>query len=49
VAERFLRAEHLDTLLVAPDVASLIDRLRAFRHPGLDKRLDRPGTDQPRC
>jgi uncharacterized protein (TIGR00730 family) len=46
VAERFLRSEHRDTLLVDRDPATLIDRLATFEHHAYDKWLDRRNADQ---
>jgi uncharacterized protein (TIGR00730 family) len=46
VNERFLRAEHLDTLLVERNAAALLDRLATYQHHARDKWLDRPGVDQ---
>jgi uncharacterized protein (TIGR00730 family) len=46
VNERFLRAEHRDTLLVERDAAALLDRLGSFEHRAHDKWLDRAVTDQ---
>lgn len=36
-AERFLRSEHLDSLLVATDAEEMIARMERFRAPGLEK------------
>jgi uncharacterized protein (TIGR00730 family) len=50
VTERFLRAEHRDTLLVDTDSAVLLDRLAAFRYSGQDKWMDTqsvPNTRSP--
>ena len=44
VTERFLRAEHLDTLLVDPDPAGLLARLAAAHPAAVDKWLDRLGS-----
>ncbi len=41
VSERFLRAEHRDTLLVDTDAAALLDRFAAYTHTAADKWLDR--------
>jgi hypothetical protein len=41
VRERFLRAEHLDTLLIERSAPALLDRLASFEHPAVDKWLDR--------
>jgi uncharacterized protein (TIGR00730 family) len=46
VNERFLRAEHLDTLLVERAAATLLDRLGSFEHRAQDKWLDRRPSDQ---
>ncbi len=51
VNERFLRAEHLETLLVERSPAALLDRLAAHRHRLPDKWIDRgqavPNTRSP--
>jgi hypothetical protein len=51
VAERFLRAEHLETLLVSQEAGALLDELAAYQPKGLDKWLDRgqvvPNTRSP--
>lgn len=49
VQERFLRAEHRDTLLVDTSAESLLDRLAGYRHQAADKWLDRqvPNTRSP--
>ncbi len=51
VAERFLRAEHLATLLVSQEPEALLDELAAHRPKPLDKWLDRgqvvPNTRSP--
>jgi uncharacterized protein (TIGR00730 family) len=47
VAERFLRAEHRDTLLVERDGALLLDRLSSFRYQARAKWLDRGGQTVP--
>jgi len=44
VNERFLRAEHLDTLLVEQYPAALLDRLASHEHRAFDKWLDRDQT-----
>jgi hypothetical protein len=44
VNERFLRAEHLDTLLVEQHPAALLDRLASHEHRAFDKWLDRDQT-----
>jgi uncharacterized protein (TIGR00730 family) len=41
VSERFLRAEHLATLLVEQDAAALLDQLASYRPHAADKWLDR--------
>jgi uncharacterized protein (TIGR00730 family) len=46
VSERFLMAEHLETLLVERDAAALVDRLGAYQHLARDKWLDRRSSDQ---
>jgi uncharacterized protein (TIGR00730 family) len=43
VDERFLRAEHLETLLVEREPAVLLDLLASHQHQTLDKWLDRGG------
>jgi hypothetical protein len=43
VEERFIYAEHRDTLLVERDAAALLERLGSFVHPARDKWLDRGG------
>jgi uncharacterized protein (TIGR00730 family) len=43
VNQRFLRAEHLATLIVSQDPEALLDELAAHRARPLDKWLDRPG------
>jgi uncharacterized protein (TIGR00730 family) len=48
VNERFLRAEHLDTLLVERSASALLDRLASYRHRAADKWLDRPSVDLER-
>jgi uncharacterized protein (TIGR00730 family) len=40
VNERFLRAEHLETLLVERDATVLLDRLASFQSRAVDKWLD---------
>jgi len=45
VDERFLREEHLKTLLVERDAGALLDRLAAYEHPAVDKWLDRKLAD----
>jgi uncharacterized protein (TIGR00730 family) len=51
VDERFLRAEHLDALLVERDAPALLDRLASYEHRARDKWLDRdqavPNTRSP--
>ncbi len=46
VAERFIRREHVDTLLVESDAAMLLDRLHSFEHVARDKWLDRTDAGQ---
>jgi uncharacterized protein (TIGR00730 family) len=46
VNERFLRAEHFETLLVERDPGALVDRLATYEHHAVDKWLDRRGADQ---
>jgi uncharacterized protein (TIGR00730 family) len=46
VNERFLPAEHLETLLVERDAGLLLDRLGSHQPRVLDKWLDRPSNDQ---
>jgi uncharacterized protein (TIGR00730 family) len=46
VNERFLRVEHLDTLLVERDAGILLDRLASYQHRAVDKWLDRRSGDQ---
>ena len=41
VAERLLRAEHRETLLVATDASALLDQLAGYEHRATDKWLDR--------
>ena len=41
VAERLLRAEHRQTLLVSGDAPELLDALASYRHEATDKWLDR--------
>ncbi len=41
VNERFLRAEHLATLIVSQDPGALLDELAAYEPRTLDKWLDR--------
>jgi hypothetical protein len=45
VAERLLRAEHRDTLLVSTDAASLLAALEGYEHRAEDKWLDRRGAE----
>jgi uncharacterized protein (TIGR00730 family) len=51
VNERFLRAEHLDALLVGRDAPALLDLLASYEHRARDKWLDRdqavPNTRSP--
>ncbi len=41
VAERLLRAEHRETLLVSTDASALLDQLSGYEHRATDKWLDR--------
>jgi hypothetical protein len=41
VAERLLRAEHRNTLLVSADAPELLDQLAGYQHAATDKWLDR--------
>lgn len=41
VAERFIRAEHRDMIVVEDDPARLIERLRAWQMPEVSKWMDR--------
>lgn len=43
VQERFIRAEHRDTLLVESDAEAMLERLGSFERPVVDKWLDRDG------
>jgi hypothetical protein len=45
VNERFLRAEHFETMLVERDPEALLDRLASHRPRLLDKWVDRRGAD----
>jgi predicted Rossmann-fold nucleotide-binding protein len=45
-AQRFLKSEHLDTLLVDENVENLLDRFAQFDHKPLDKWIDRKPTDR---
>jgi uncharacterized protein (TIGR00730 family) len=45
VAERLLRAEHRDTLLVSDSGSELLDRLGSYRHEATDKWLDRRAAE----
>jgi uncharacterized protein (TIGR00730 family) len=45
VAERLLRAEHRQTLLVSADAAELLDALAGYRHTVTDKWLDRRAAE----
>jgi uncharacterized protein (TIGR00730 family) len=51
VNERFLRAEHFQTLLVESEAGTLLDRLGSAEHPTIDKWLERsqavPNTRSP--
>jgi uncharacterized protein (TIGR00730 family) len=44
VDERFLRAEHLETLIVSEDAGALLNALAAHKPRVLDKWLDRPSA-----
>jgi uncharacterized protein (TIGR00730 family) len=46
VNERFLRAEHFETLLVERDPGALLDRLASHQPRALDKWMDRRDGDQ---
>jgi uncharacterized protein (TIGR00730 family) len=46
VNERFLRAEHLDTLLVHTDPGALLDALASHQHRAVPKWIDREPTDR---
>ena len=48
VNERFLHAEHLETLLVDGSAPVLLDRLASHTHRAVDKWLDRSGDDLER-
>jgi uncharacterized protein (TIGR00730 family) len=45
VAERFLRAEHRDTLLVSASAAEMLDALEGYEHRATDKWLDRRAAE----
>jgi hypothetical protein len=45
VNERFLRAEHFETMLIERDPGFLLDRLASHRPLALNKWLDRRGID----
>jgi uncharacterized protein (TIGR00730 family) len=45
VNERFLRAEHFETMMVERDPEALLDRLASHRRRVLDKWVDRRGAD----
>ena len=45
VNERFLRAEHFQTLLTEHEPGALLDRLATYEHPAVDKWLDRKFAD----
>ncbi len=47
VNERFLQAQHLETLLVARDPAGLLDLLGSHQHRAVDKWLDRERAEIP--
>ncbi len=44
VDERFLRAEHLEALIVSKEPGALLDALAEHRPHVLDKWLDRSGA-----
>ena len=44
--QRFLKSEHLDTLLVDENVENLLDRFAQFDHKPLGKWIDRKPTDR---
>lgn len=46
--ERFLRNEHLDSLLIETDSVALLDRMATFRAPRLGKWWDRPPSPTER-
>jgi uncharacterized protein (TIGR00730 family) len=46
VSERFLQAEHLETLLIERDAGLLLDRLADQQPLGRTKWLERPGANQ---
>ncbi len=46
VDERFLMAEHLETLIVSHDADALLDLLASHQHRTIDKWLDRAGDDR---
>ena len=45
VAERLLRAEHRDTLLVSDSAPELLDALEGYEHRATDKWLDRRAAE----
>jgi uncharacterized protein (TIGR00730 family) len=45
VAERMLRAEHRDTLLVSASAAEMLDALEGYEHRATDKWLDRQAAE----
>ena len=45
VAERLLRAEHRDTLLVSASASELLEHLESYRHEATDKWLDRQAAE----
>lgn len=45
VAERFLKAEHRDLLIVSDDIHDLIDKMSAFEAPDAEKWLDRAAQE----
>ena len=44
VSERFLSADHRETLLVDGSAEALLDKLTGYTHQASDKWLDRPGA-----
>jgi hypothetical protein len=46
VDERFLMAEHLETLIVSHDAGALLDLLASHQHRTIDKWLDRAAEDR---
>ncbi len=45
-AQRFIRPEHLDMLLVDGDPCRMLDRLAAYEHTAIDKWMDRAGLEK---